>query len=47
MFNKLSKKIIFLDLLEKETFARVTVFFYKYVILEKFDNLENYIKLSN
>ena len=38
MFNKLSKKQC-LDLLEKETFSRVTVSFYKYVVLENLENL--------
>ena len=40
MFNKLSKKQC-LDLLEKETFSRVTVSFYKYVVLENLDNLRD------
>ena len=40
MFNKLSKKQC-LDLLEKETFSRVTVSFYKYVALENLENLRD------
>ena len=40
MFNKLSKEQC-LALLEKETFNRITVSFYRYIILEDLPNLRD------